>query len=230
MKSYDEYEIDSESEIIESSGMNIEIRYPSDMHEKESFKHSPPILSRKNEDCNLKVRPKTSIQRVYSNGADKVRPSTSMDKKCIDKNIPNLEKRKISASIPHSVNLMQSPSERRSSKKQGTVAKSSTEAEYVALSLATQESIWLRRLLESIRHATAYPTVIYEDNQGAIEISKNPKYQNHTKHIDVSFHFTHERVSSKEITVIYCPTSDMIADVMMKAPGRVQFQKTKGSP
>ena len=72
--------------------------------------------------------------------------------------------------------------------------------------------------------------MIYEDNQGAIEISKNPKHHNRTKHIDVSFHFTRERVSSKEITVVHCPTSDMIADVMTKAPGRVQFQKTKGSP
>ena len=114
-----------------------------------------------------------------------------------------------------------------SSKKQATVAKSSTEAEYVALSLATQESIWLRRLLESIRHTTASPTVIYEDNQGAIEISKNPKHHNRTKHIDVSFHFTRERVSSKEVTVVHCPTSDMIADVMTKALGRVQFQKLR---
>ena len=114
-----------------------------------------------------------------------------------------------------------------SSKKQATVAKSTTEAEYVALSLATQESIWLRRLLKSIGHGTVSPTVIHEDNQGAIEISRNPKHHNRTKHIDVSFHFTRERVGSKEVTVIHCPTSDMIADVMTKALGRVRFQKLR---
>ena len=55
-----------------------------------------------------------------------------------------------------------------SSKKQPTVAKSSTEAEYVALSTATQEAIWLRRLLSDLHFRSPRPTVINEDNQGAI--------------------------------------------------------------
>ena len=59
-------------------------------------------------------------------------------------------------------------------------------------------------------------TVIYEDNQGAIELAKNAKYHNRTKHIDICHHFVRERVVSKEIKVIYCPTENMIADIMTK--------------
>ena len=63
-----------------------------------------------------------------------------------------------------------------SSRKQRTVAKSLTEVEYVALSLATQETIWLRCLMKDFGKQTDAPTTIYEDNQGAIELAKNAKY------------------------------------------------------
>ena len=61
-----------------------------------------------------------------------------------------------------------------SSKKQSTVAKSTTEAEYVALSQATQEAIWLRRLLCDLGCKADGPTLRNEDNQGAIEVARNP--------------------------------------------------------
>ena len=103
-----------------------------------------------------------------------------------------------------------------SSKKQATVAKSSTEAEYVALSSATQEAVWLRSLMGDLGRQLDAPTIIYEDNQGAVELAKNAKYHNRTKHIDICHHFVRERVISNEIQVIYCPTRDMIADIMTK--------------
>ena len=80
------------------------------------------------------------------------------------------------------------------SKRQGTVAKSTTEAEYVALSQATQEAVWLRRLLSEIGYLTNTPTTVFEDNQGAIELSKNARFHNRTKHIDVAHHFVRERI------------------------------------
>ena len=61
------------------------------------------------------------------------------------------------------------------SKKQPVVALSTTEAEYVALSMATQEAVWLRRFLSGLAPAeVAKPTVIMEDNQGTIAIARNP--------------------------------------------------------
>ena len=112
-----------------------------------------------------------------------------------------------------------------SSKKQATVAKSSTEAEYVALSKATQEAIWLRRLLDDLGMNTQSPTTLFEDNQGAIDLSKNAKHHDCTKHIDISHHFVRERVATKEIAVTHCPTEEMTADIMTKGLLVVKFQK-----
>ena len=111
------------------------------------------------------------------------------------------------------------------SKRQQTVARSSTEAEYVALSAAAQEGIWLRRLLHDVGYGSSTPTTIYEDNNGAIDLSKNPKFHNRTKHIDIAFHFTRERVTSNELAVTYCPTEEMVADTLTKGLGKIQFQK-----
>ena len=55
------------------------------------------------------------------------------------------------------------------SKRQATVAKSTTEAEYVALSQVTQEAVWLRHLLADLGYSMNSPTTVFEDNQGAIE-------------------------------------------------------------
>ena len=103
-----------------------------------------------------------------------------------------------------------------SSRKQPTVAKFSTEAEYVALNSATQEAIWLRRLTKDFGKQTDAPTTIYEDNQEATELAKNAKYHSRTKYIDICHHFVRERVVSNEIRVIYCCTEEMVADIMTK--------------
>ena len=113
------------------------------------------------------------------------------------------------------------------SKKQITVAKSTTEAEYVALSAAASETIWLRQLLKDLGFNKSGATVLYEDNNGAIELSKNAKHHGRTKHIDIAHHFIRERVASNELSVIHCPTGDMLADVMTKGLARVQFEKLR---
>ena len=114
------------------------------------------------------------------------------------------------------------------SKRQMTVARSSTEAEYVALSAAAQECIWLRRLLKDFGLSDDKPTTLYEDNTGALELAKNPKFHNRTKHIDVAYHFTRERVASNELSVLHCSTEEMVADIMTKGLGRVKFEKFRG--
>lgn len=58
-----------------------------------------------------------------------------------------------------------------------------------------------------------------------IELAKNAKYHNRTKHINICNHFVHERVVSYEIKLIYCPTEDMIADIMTKGLARLVFEK-----
>ena len=75
------------------------------------------------------------------------------------------------------------------SKKQPVVALSTTEAEYVALSAATQEAVWLSRLLTDIKAPPKAPILIKENNQGTIAVARNPVSHNRTKHIDIKFHY-----------------------------------------
>ena len=72
---------------------------------------------------------------------------------------------------------------------------STAESEYVALSQAAQEAVWVRRLLEEIgMDLTQNPTLIHEDNQGAIAIARNPVAHARTKHIDIRYHFVREAI------------------------------------
>lgn len=109
------------------------------------------------------------------------------------------------------------------SKKQATVALSTSEAEYIALSSATQEVVWLRRLLCDVSELDQGPTVIYEDNQGTIALAKNPVSHSRTKHIDIRHHFIREATESEIIIVEYCPTKEMLADMLTKPLHRAAF-------
>lgn len=103
------------------------------------------------------------------------------------------------------------------SKLQPTVALSSTEAEYMALSAGVQEALYLRQLLEDLGYQQKSATVIREDNQGCIALAGNPIHHRRTKHIDIRYHFVRERIESGEIKVEYVPTEHQLADLLTKA-------------
>ena len=113
------------------------------------------------------------------------------------------------------------------SKRQTVVALSSTEAEYIALCLAAQEAIWLRSLLESLGFKQSKATKLYEDNQGAIALTKNPKTHSRTKHIDIKYHYIREAVDKKDIELVYCPTDKMVADILTKGLPRPKFDELR---
>ena len=93
-----------------------------------------------------------------------------------------------------------------SSKKQLTVALSSTEAEYRGAAVATCEAIWLKRLLKDLQEEVSDPTTIYCDNLSSIQLAKNLVFQARTKHIEVHYHFVREHVLSGEVELQYVPT------------------------
>ena len=109
------------------------------------------------------------------------------------------------------------------SKKQDNVALSTAEAEYVALSFAAQEAIWLRRLTSELSSPADGPTTIREDNQSAIAMARNPQSHGRAKHIDITHHFIRECVNKEEVTLAYCPTGEMVADMLTKGLARQQF-------
>ncbi len=112
-----------------------------------------------------------------------------------------------------------------SSKKQSTVALSSTAAEYTALAHATRQAIWNRNLLAELGCSQEDPTLIFKDNQSAIAIARDLQYHARSKHFDVQNHFVQEKIEDAIIELFYCPTDEMVADVMMKALPRQKHNK-----
>ena len=81
------------------------------------------------------------------------------------------------------------------SRKQPTVALSSTEAEYMAMSLAASEACWLRFIYKDFNVQKEFVCVkLYEDNQSAIKVSKNPEFHKRLKHVDIKHHFVKEKI------------------------------------
>ena len=113
------------------------------------------------------------------------------------------------------------------SRKQGCVAISTSEAEYIALTSAAQEGIWLCRLLDELTGKQTNPIVIYEDNQSAICLSKNPQFHGRSKHIDIKFHFIRDRVKEGTIVVEYCRSEDMLADMYTKGLYGEKFKRLR---
>ena len=110
------------------------------------------------------------------------------------------------------------------SNKQPIVTLSTAEAEYVALSTATQEAVWLRKLLKDFGEAQDQATMVMEDNQGAICIAKNPAEHLRTKHIDIRYHYIREALSENIIKLDYCPTQHMLADILTKPLPKERFE------
>ena len=102
------------------------------------------------------------------------------------------------------------------SKKQSTVSKSSSEAEYRAMSSAASEVTWVVRLLKELQINSLQPVTLHCDNQSAIHIAKNPIFHERTKHIEIDCHFTRDKVLEGLIQLTYLPTSSQLADIMTK--------------
>ena len=114
------------------------------------------------------------------------------------------------------------------SKKQQTVALSSCEAEYVAMSASCQEAVYLGRLLEELLQVSFEPVTINADNTGAMSLAKNPTHHDRSKHIDIKYHYVRDLITRNEINVIYCPSNNMIADLFTKGLPRVQYELLRG--
>ena len=114
------------------------------------------------------------------------------------------------------------------SRKQGCVALSSSEAEYMALCAAVKESIWLSNIFRSITASEEYePICINVDNQGSINMARNDVSGTRTKHIDIQYHFVRDSLDKNLYTMQYCPTSEMAADLLTKPLPRLLLHKFK---
>ena len=113
------------------------------------------------------------------------------------------------------------------SRKQCTVALSSMEAEYMAITEGAKEAIYLRKILNDLGFPQAKPTIIYTDSQSAITLGNNPTFHKRAKHISVKYHFVREAITSGEIILTHCKSENNVADGFTKPLSRPRFQKFK---
>jgi hypothetical protein len=104
-----------------------------------------------------------------------------------------------------------------SSRKQELVTLSTAESEYVAATHAAKELLWLRRLNGNLSAPSSSATTLFCDNQAAVRLAEADNYHACTKHIDIRYHFIRDTVQRGEVSLVYCPTDNMTADILTKA-------------
>ncbi|XP_070014867.1 secreted RxLR effector protein 161-like [Nicotiana sylvestris] len=103
------------------------------------------------------------------------------------------------------------------SKKQYVVVRSSAEAEYRAMTLATCELIWLKQLLQELKCVEFKQMELICDNQAALHIASNPIFHERTKHIEVDCHFIRLKIESECIATSFVGSNDQLAYVLTKS-------------
>ena len=94
---------------------------------------------------------------------------------------------------------------------------SSTDAEYNILSEAGKHSEWTRNFLSEIGREVLVPTVGYQDNKSTITLANTPTLSPRSKHAFLRYAYVKEQIQLERLLLEYCPTLDMIADVLTKA-------------
>ena len=110
------------------------------------------------------------------------------------------------------------------SRKQRTVTKASTYAEYVALSVAVDEVKFVVELMKNCNIKVSDPVKIFGDNTGAINIANYGNFTKNSKHIEIHYHYVHESVKQNETVLIKIDSKYNIADIFTKALCKDKFE------
>ena len=119
------------------------------------------------------------------------------------------------------------------SKLQTQIALSTTEAEYIAISMATRDIIPLMELVQELKengfdYSAVTPKVhckVFEDNSGAVEIATVHKFRPRTKHINTIYHHFRHYVEQGKISILPIRTGEQRADVLTKSLSLPLFAK-----
>ena len=82
---------------------------------------------------------------------------------------------------------------------------------------SSKEALWLHSLISDVFGALQRPTTLFSYNQAAITLMHNHQYHAWTKHIDVHCHWIRWVIEQGVIKIIYCPTDNMVSNVLTKA-------------
>jgi hypothetical protein len=110
------------------------------------------------------------------------------------------------------------------SKKQTSVALSTSEADYITTSVASCEAVWLRKLLAEIFDLELEPTLIHCDNQSCMKLTENLVFHDTSKHIDIKYHYIQNMVQRGAVELQYISTDEQIANILTKPLSRVKYE------
>ncbi|KAB2615774.1 hypothetical protein D8674_022362 [Pyrus ussuriensis x Pyrus communis] len=119
--------------------------------------------------------------------------------------------------------LKQAPRACWSAKKQSTVARSSTEAEYRSLAHTAAEVTWICKVLKDFGFPLSHKPTIWCDNISTLSLASNPVFHARTKHIEIDYHYIRELVLANLVEVKYVCSQDQIADIHTKALSKNRF-------
>nr|GFC31060.1 ribonuclease H-like domain-containing protein [Tanacetum cinerariifolium] len=102
------------------------------------------------------------------------------------------------------------------SKKQNTISKSSTEAEYRALASVAFEVIWVLKILKDLDCSNLLPVKVFCDNSSTIKIVANPVFHERTKHLEIDLHFVREKILAGVIKTKKIDNANQIKDILTK--------------
>jgi hypothetical protein len=114
-----------------------------------------------------------------------------------------------------------------SSRKQSSVAQSTTEAEYGAAASCCSQLLWITYTMSDFGEEYTH-VPIQCDSTSAINVAKNPVFHSKTKHKEVRYHFLRDNVEKGKIALIHVPTHDQLADIFTKPRNQATFTRLRG--
>jgi hypothetical protein len=100
-------------------------------------------------------------------------------------------------------------------KSQSGIAVSSCESEYIAMSEAVKDIMYIKQVLQFFGY-TDLSSVVYGDNLSAVKITKNEAGMTRTRHVDIKYKFLLHQALEQNIQFKWVSTADMTADMMTK--------------
>jgi len=89
----------------------------------------------------------------------------------------------------------------------------------MALAMTRKHHLWLKHGLHELLKQDI-PTAVFCDSNAAIDVAYNPKLNDRSKHIDVAYHFTREQIDKGNVSVMYVPSEENLADIYTMAMTR----------
>ena len=111
------------------------------------------------------------------------------------------------------------------SKRQGSIATSTMHAEYATMAEATKQVLWLHKLFKELGYDQTKPTVMFGDNQAALQLTVNPMFHKRSWHFPISLEVTWEAIKWHQVVTEFQNTKMMVTDILTKALPKPSHQE-----